>query len=66
MTEPNDLDEAMDSRAERLENMNRCPSCLRELKACKCQHRCRTCGVLTNHTTAQHEAQLAAQGDDGP
>lgn len=66
MSEPNDLDEAMDARAEKLENMNRCPSCLRDLKACRCQHRCAECGGLTNHTTEIHRAQLAAQGDDGP
>lgn len=66
MSEPRDLDEAEDMRAEKREALNRCPSCLRDLTACRCVQRCAECGGLTNHTTESHRAAVAAQGDDGP
>ena len=36
-----------------------CTACLKELKQCICHKFCWECGVLTNHTTAQHHEAAA-------
>jgi hypothetical protein len=41
-----------------------CPACSRTHFECVCSKACGVCGIVTNHTTAQHEAALEAQEDD--
>ena len=46
-----------------------CGACLKVWELCRCDRRCRLCGCLTNHTTADHQAALEeseARGEDGP
>ncbi len=39
----------------------RCPACAKTYTECVCATACQVCGVVTNHTTKQHEDVLREQ-----